>query len=50
MLRNANHRWRNWREARSKRDLLLRLDDHLLRDIGLLRDGEKKTNLHRSHF
>ena len=50
MLRTANHRWRNWREARSKQDLFLRLDDHLLKDIGLFRESDKKPNLHRPHF
>ena len=51
MLRSVKHRWRNWRDARSKQDLFLRLDDHLLKDIGLFRDsGDKKTKLEWPQF
>ena len=43
MLRLVKHRWRNWRNARIRQALFLRLDDHLLKDIGLFR--EKAANI-----
>ena len=50
MLRTVKHRLRNWREARRKQDLFLRLDDHLLKDIGLIGGKAEKPNQHRPQF
>lgn len=48
MISLMKRRWRNRRDARVQRELMQRLDDHLLKDIGLFRDQAGLSHLRRT--
>ena len=46
MLRIAITRWRKWQDARTRQNLMRRLGDHMLKDIGMARDWNPNSHSH----